>query len=236
MAIPATRLLRQIRKSFRDTHSAMSAMHDAVQIRPADEEVIRLVDAADGIANFECDPVVCCVPERASAPRADLYVVFSGKLALYTDAAVGEAVTARYATNFAYFKLSQTGAIHPFGGHYDCADDDIGHPRAHLQLRSQVQMWANAEASFPSLMGIQIELDPMSHVLNRVRAPSAQMDFLSFMTQVAADHLVDGKSSHSTRGRFLKLTETCVPFLGHEAPAGHGSWVCRRAGHWYPRA
>lgn len=232
--IPQARLLRDLRKTFRDNQTAMSALHGAVQIKPTGEQAIRPVESiSDDTAEFECRPVVCLVPERASSNKADIYIVFTGKLMLRTDSPSSEASTVSYATNFAYFKTRHDQVTHALGGHYDFTDSDLAHPRAHLQLRSQADMWTYAEEQFHSISGLEVGKDSMAEVLSRVRSPSAQMDFLSFMIQIAADHLVDGKSGPSTRNGFKRLTETCVPFLGYEVHSGHKSWNCHRAAHWY---
>lgn len=235
MGIAATKMLRDLRKTFRDTQAVMGALHDSVQIKPNEDEVVRLVEDNGEAASFECRPVVCSVPERASSNRADVYVVFSGLLALQLDDESGLARTSSYATNFGYFKVGQDRVTHAFGGHYDFAESDIAHPRAHLQVRSQASMWQYAELQFRSLEGAEVQRDPMAEVLNRVRAPSAQMDFLSFMIQVAADHLIDKSSGHGARRSFKRLTSTCAPFRSYEVHSEHESHECHRAAHWYPQ-
>lgn len=234
MPIPPARLLRELRTAFQFTQATMSELHGAVQIRPSNaEEVIQSTGNTATEAHFECRPVVCLLPERASSPTANVYVVYRGLLSLETDPTHGVATTASYSTDFAYFQTSDEGVTHALGGHYDFGDGDIAHPRAHLQLKSQADMWTDAGHRFPSVEGLQIGTDPMLQILNRVRAPSAQMDFLSFMIQLAADHLVDGKSLHATRTRFRTLTSSCKPFAGYNVHPAHDSGDCHRGCHWY---
>jgi len=78
-------------------------------------------------------------------------------------------------------------------------------------------------------------VDLMKDVLNRVRPPSAQMDFLSFMLQVCADHLVDEKSSAQVVSMFKVLASSCSPVLGYHASMSDVCG-CHRAAHWYPTA
>lgn len=236
MSLVPSRLLREIRKVFQSTQTTMTALHSAVQVRPSgSEEAIQLTGNSSDRADFECRPVVCCVPQRAGALTAEVYIVFQGLLSIRENATTGEAVTSSYSTNFGYFVTAEKEITHALGGHYDFVEADICHPRSHLQLRSQADLWDHVVERFPSLSGVAVARDPMREVLNRVRAPCAQMDFLSFMVQVAADHLVDSKSPNSVRSRFKSLTATCRPFAGYAVTPGHADWECHRAAHWYPQ-
>jgi hypothetical protein len=227
--------LRDIRKKFEANQAAMTELHSAFQIRPIDpNRVILPMETEAATVGFECTPVVCRIPERAGTSSANVYVVFRGLLRLRSGAGTSDPITDSYSTDFAYFKATSDGIKHVLGGHFDFEKGDITHPRAHLQLSSQADMWQYVSQSFPSQSGVEISRDPMIEILNRVRVPSAQMDFLSFMVQVAADHLVDGKSPHSTRARFRSLTTACTPFVGYEVKSGHDSWECHRGPHWYP--
>lgn len=237
MAIAPGRLLRELRQAFGDAQSAMRQMHGAAEIRPTDPgKVVQITKSTDSTVEFSCKPVVCHVPDRAGTQMANMYIVFSGLLVLRTDSPSGIASTVSYGTNFAYFQIHNGAAIHALGGHYDFVEGDICHPRAHLQLRSQAPMWQHAQEWFPSVAGLPGPRDVMREILDRVRAPSAQMDFLSYMTQIAADHLVDGASGRGARNRFMGLTGHCAPFVGYQVNSEHDSWVCHRAGHWYPRS
>lgn len=141
-------------------------------------------------------------------------------------------LTTSYATNFGYFRAGHSSVTHALGGYYDFTLASIAHPRAHMQLRSQASLWEHAVARFRSVATLTIDSDPMVHVLHRVRTPSAQMDFLSFMVQVAADHLVDDRSGQEAKDAFAELIASCSPLRGYAAGIAH-SCTCHRSAHWY---
>lgn len=235
MAIAHGKLLREVRQAFGDAVTTITALHSAAQVRPSDPNAaIQISRLEPDSVELTCSPTVCYVPEKAALQTASLYVVFTGFVVVSTASTSGVACTLSYATNFGYFSVRGGALVHPLGGHYDFHSGDVCHPRAHLQLRSQIDMLDYAREFFPSVAKISVVDDKMFHILDRVRAPSAQMDFLSYMVQIAADHLVDKGSARATRTRFSRLAGRCEPFMGYEVPAGHASGECHRGGHWYP--
>lgn len=230
------RALRETRTSFTGLIGAMDAMHPACQIRPTDENVIQVatMPAPAGTVLLECRPVVCNVPERANHAAADMYVVLTGTIGLALSG-TGSLVTTSFATNFAYFDVTDTGSVHRLGGHYDYAPNHLGHPWAHLQLTSQVHYFQHVVDHFPSLSGLAEPVDAMVDVLGHVRAPTAQVDFLSFLLQVCADHLLDAKSAATTGSQFRSLIGSCEPMAGLEQPVGDSACTCLRLVHWYGR-
>lgn len=230
MALRPARALRQVRAEFERLSGQMQLMHGACQIKPNDVNVISISSNGPDVS-VTCAPVVCLVPERASHDRADLYVVFTGSIT-FNGIIEGALTTVNYGTNFGYFAVGDSSASHVLGGHYDFSPDEPAHPRAHLQLRSQASLYAHAQENFRSISGIGLHGDLMKDILSRVRPPSAQMDFLSFMLQVAADHLVDEKSAARTIATFESLSMSCQPVLGYHA--GIAQCGCHRAPHWYP--
>jgi hypothetical protein len=227
--------LREVRNAFEQLTQRMQQMHPAFQVNPSDaSSAIPSGSLHSDSVVLECNPVTCLVPERASHDIARLYIVFTGSLTLASELLDGHLLTDDYMTNFGYFAVSENGATHVLGGHYDFSPIQFAHPRAHMQLRSQVELYPAAQSSFHSLTNVPLEHDLMTGILNRVRPPSAQMDFLSFMLQICADHLVDEKSSASVVSMFDGLVASCSPLLGYHASTNTGCG-CHRAPHWYPR-
>lgn len=229
MASVTGRAIRETVGAFRRLASGMEDMHSACQVRPSDPAaVLRCEGQSDGSAKIFCQPVVCRVPERATQHSANLYVVLEGWVQVGLIA--NELVTLDYSTNFGYFLIQQGDRImHALGGHYDYATD-AAHPRAHMQLASQAGLHASARELFKSIDEIPLEADLMLHVLHRVRTPTAQMDFLSFMLQIAADHLVGDSASEEV---FVGLC-ACAPLRGFATSAPLSDCHCQRAAHWYP--
>jgi hypothetical protein len=231
MALKTARALRQVREAFEHLSGQMQRMHTDCQIKPNDVTVISVTDSGADV-RLSCAPVACRVPERASHGSAELYIVFTGSIT-FNGAIEDELETINYGTNFAYFAIRDAGASHVLGGHYDFSPGQVAHPRAHLQLGSQADLYAHAQSSFRSIAETPLEADLMKDVLNRARPPSAQMDFLSFMLQVCADHLVDEKSAPQVVSMFEALSSSCSPVLGYHR-AITGVCGCHRAPHWYP--
>jgi hypothetical protein len=212
----------------------MQRMHPDCQVKPSDGNVIRPIGHDDaGSIELECTPVVCRVPARASHSRATLYVVFTGRIALDSERHAGQLMTRSYGTNFAYFDVDDATAAHVLGGHYDFAFSDRAHPRAHMQLRSHAEFYGEAQSQFRSLIDIPLASDLMNQIFSRARPPTAQMDFVSFLLQVCADHLVDEKSSTGVVSMFEGLAASCAPIRGYNATLD-AHCNCHRAPHWYP--
>jgi hypothetical protein len=228
--------LKEIRGLFTGLLAVMDAMHPACQIRPTDENVIQVAQTPGppGTVLLECRPVVCNVPERASHSGADMYVALTGTMGLALSDS-GSLVTTSFATNFAYFDVTEAAIVHRLGGHYDHAPSHLGHPWAHLQLTSQVGYFEHVVARFPSLSDLPEPVDAMAQVLGHVRAPSAQVDFLSFLLQICADHLLDAKSGATTQEQFRSLIGSCEPLAGMQQPPGNTACPCLRTVHWYGR-
>jgi len=209
-------------------------MHPACQVKPNDAtNVIQSAGVQSDNVILKCNPVTCLVPERARHRSSRLYIVFTGYLTLAPEQMDRRLLTDDYKTNFGYFVVSDDGAIHALGGHYDFSPSQFAHPRAHMQLRSQVSLYSAAQSSFRSLTDVPLIHDVMTGVLDRVRPPSAQMDFLSFMLQICADHLVDEESRPRSVPMFNGLAASCSPLLGYHASTTTGCG-CHRAPHWYP--
>lgn len=73
----------------------------------------------------------------------------------------------------------------------------------------------------------------MRHVLGQVRTPSAQVDFLGFLLQIGADHLIDANSADATKASFRSLMGTCAPVRGIGRPNDGGLCDCAHAVHLY---
>jgi len=228
------RALREAITEFKRLVNVMSSMHTQFQIRPTDEAsfIKHQSSGSPGTVTLECAPVVCRVPERASHSNADLYVVFTGRLEVGL-AADGSSTTKAFATNFAYFDVGAARVIHRLGGHYDFSADHLGHPTTHMQLRSQVHYFQHVIDQFPSVDGTLEVLDGMSDVLGHVRTPSAQVDFLGFLLQICADHLLDAHSDEATKNSFRSLMGSCAPVSGIGRPNDGGTCDCAHAVHLY---
>lgn len=225
--------LREVRTAFERLTQGMQQMHPACQVKPSDAiNVIQSASIRSDNVILKCNPVTCLVPDRARHDNARLYIVFTGHLTLASEQVDRHLLTDDYQTNFGYFVVGDGGATHALGGHYDFSPRQFAHPRAHMQLRSQVGLYHEAQSSFRSLTDVPLVHDVMTGVLNRVRPPSAQMDFLSFMLQICADHLVDEKSPPRAVSMFNGLAASCSPLLGYHASMTTGCG-CHRAPHWY---
>ena len=237
MPISPSLALRRMREAFQHLAERMQSMHPDCQVRPSDRaSVIQHSAGMNHGVSVECRPVACRVPERASHANAPLYIAFTGRITFAPETVDRTLVTASYSTKFAYFLVRGASAVHALGGHYDFASNTVAHPRAHMQFQSQADMYSIATDLFPSIAKVPLEFNVMERILNRVRPPSAQMDFLSFMLQICADHLVDENSTESIRASFEQLAASCSPLMGYHINLPEGLCRCHRAPHWYPSA
>lgn len=222
------RAIRTLIALYDSMVQSMTEMHTACQIKPIQGSAAIRPGGGSGI-RLHCGPIVCLVPERANSSDANLYVVVEGTLDL--DPTCDDLVTTGYQTNFAYFRVRDNEAAHVFGGHFDFGPGALAHPWAHMQLKSQKRLFGSAQDQFHGIGSVTVEADPMQDVLGRVRTPTAQMDCLSFLLQVCADHLVYEGSSDRIRTRFHNLSATCTPLKGYPNP--EAGCDCLRSPHWY---
>ena len=231
MPNPAT-VLRDARSSYRSITEAFAKLASAgSQVRPEDPINHILADKGqDGAIVLTFKPIVCLVPERAKKTAAKLYVVVKGTLML-VESEEGELRTSSFATKVAYFEVRNGSMYHCFGGHYDFDPTLIAHPIAHLQICSQFEFQDQIREHF-RVEDDLVQEDLPSWLHSRVRVPCAQMDVLSTLLQICADHLVNEKSSEEDKGIFNQLLGTCAPFKGYGGPT---ECSCHRAVHWYER-
>lgn len=235
----AAAALMNARTALQRLITAMTGMHAAFQITPSrPEDLVRITATADDSVTLTFNPMVCFVPDRANKERASLYIVLEGNLKLNLLEAE-RMQTASYATKFAYFRATEGGETleHCYGGHYDFDPTTPAHPVAHMQLASQVGYQATVNASYrssPKTPG----RDLLEGLLDRVRTPTLQMDVLSMLLQLSADHLVNEKSTKERLAHFRKAVEFCPPFEGYQAPPAPAgdSCHCARGFHSYRRS
>lgn len=231
------RALRSSREEFQRLINRMGSMHTAFQVKPSDATTLIQVsshgDSGDAV-QISCSPVVCRVPERASHSDANIYVVFEGRLEIALDAA-SSLTTRSFATNFAYFDLRGGSAVHRLGGHYDYSLAPLGHPVTHLQLRSQVDYFPHVTKNFTSIEPETPVENLMASVLSGFRAPTAQVDFLGFLLQIGADHLIDDRSGQDVQEHFKALLNACGPVSGIARPNDGGDCPCAHSVHLYAK-
>lgn len=225
-------VLRDARASYRSITDAFSKLASAgAQVQPEDPiNHILGEKGADDTFVLTFKPIVCLVPERARKTSAKLYVVVTGTLTL-VESPEGDLRTSSFATRVAYFEVRDGSMYHSFGGHYDFDPTLIAHPIAHLQICSQMAFQSSIHEHFKVEEGL-VQQDLPTWLHSRVRVPCAQMDVLSTLLQICADHLVNEKSSDEDKGIFSQLLSSCAPFKGYGGPS---ECSCHRAVHWYER-
>ncbi len=232
------KIQRALIRHWDDLKDCLSALNLSASIKPADD-VLKHVSTNDDMTNFELVPVLLMVPERAYHSGKDLYVVLTGKLTIDRAHYVltEQLRTLKFATEVGYFRVKTNAKIleHVFGAHYDLDEDAPGHPVFHAQIKSFAE-FADEIKKQDGFDDFEV-LDRLSHVLNRVRLPSAQMDIFSSFLQIIADHLLAGRSGENEKAKFTELLQKSKFLQGVGSkvnrlqilPASH----CYRAVHWY---
>ena len=182
----------------------------------------------------EVKPVLFNVRERASfSGRPSLYVVARGTLVLErATLGAGRIRIVGFSTEVGYFRLTKDASLeHVYGTHYDFAVDQIGHPIFHGQVKSFSSKFL---ATVEDAVGPCPSVDRVEGILERVRMPTAQMDFFSLILQICADHYFSDSMDEETRLKIRALLETSRTMEGAGFKRTPTSNVeCMRAGHWY---
>lgn len=219
--------------------TTLRQLSSAAQVQPDDG--YRVFQAADSssanVVRFKFGPAVFNVPERATSPRPQLFVVVEGSISFRRDCFISHKLltTDNFFTRAAYFRDRESGPDHIYGAHYDFALDELGHPVFHSQMRGFPEMWASVNEHFGT------EGEPDDHIrgiLRNVRVPTAQMDVFAFFLQLCADHLLSRDSGPDERAAFNKLIEksSFIRGAGYQSARlkAEAARECYRASHWYP--
>ena len=217
--------------------AGLKALSSSVDIRP-EEITFKLIpfDENEQTSNFELQPVVFVLPERADHVEANLHVVVSGTISIDRPHfhAHKSLRTVKFQTRVAYFRLKPATAEleHVYGAHYDYEGSQAGHPVFHAQMKSFAEMRVHIDG-YDSL----VFHDRLDRILTRVRIPTAQMDFFSLVLQLVADHLLSASSGEAEIEAFSELLDTSRDVQGAGyltarlgvAPAIQCYWAL----HWY---
>jgi hypothetical protein len=234
-----SQIQRALVRHWEEFDADVSRLNGSASIQPKDGyRVFEYLNTEGNSANFQLNPIVVNVPERATDVTIDLFVVIKGRLSIDRAhfEADGKIRTLNFATQAAYFRVKGNALNHVYGAHYDFAANEVGHPVFHGQMRSFVEFSEVIKSQY-GLEEADVN-DLVSGILKTVRLPSAQMDVFSFLLQLVADHLLSGDSSDDDKTRFRELLERSkvIQGLGSQmvrlqvAPAS----FCYRAVHWYP--
>jgi len=147
--------------------------------------------------------------------------------------------TTDFGTNVGYFLLRDNRLDHVYGVHYDMDERGHGHPVFHAQLGSMTKLLTEVQRQFR--LGALV-CDRVKPLLRNVRTPTAQMDFLSVVTQLCADHLMSASQSTEKRDQttsaFSRVRSASDFLLGaaHRLAYLNGGTApeCYRSAHWYP--
>ena len=233
--------LRRLRKAWDDKIWGMQQINQSSEVQPHAANAVFRVDADDqgGTADtvkVDCGPVVFKLCERANQiPK--LYVVVEGWIRIEASGDQDAPLrTTNFATRVGYFRSRGQRLSHVYGVHYDMDEGGRGHPVFHAQLRPMTDFVAQVEQRFR--LGAEMD-NPVQALLRTVRTPTAQMDFLSVLTQLCADHLMDHHSGGlppvaqafgrvRSAGSFLRGAAHRLPYLNQGEAA-----QCYRSSHWY---
>jgi hypothetical protein len=217
----------------------ITRLNTASSVHPQDGyTVVKHLDSSNGAATFEIEPILVNLPERANDSSLNLFVVVRGRLAIDRShfENSGALRTSQFATEAGYFRLKTNELQHVYGAHYDFAEDEVGHPVFHAQMKSFAD-FAEIIKAYYSAQDLLLE-DGMKAILKTVRLPSAQMDVFSFMLQLVADHLLSRDSSDDDKSFFYELVQDSKRMQGAafsierlQVPPAN---LCYRSAHWYP--
>ncbi len=235
--------VRKLNDRFRETwvrfQTHIAGMSSSADIQPArPEEVFVVRQGTGGSLSVDVRPFVVLVPWDAGSRHHNLYVLVRGRLEVAPEPE-SRFSTIDFGTEVAYLKKDGRGFRHVFGIHYDL-DASYAHPLFHSQTRSMMRVVEESRGSLPfQLDGVDWSRteDHMEGIARHIRVPTAQMDALSVVLQIAADHLTDQKSVRGVRSHFQQLEQTThwLRGAGYRFPtlATAEASQCFRSRHWY---
>jgi hypothetical protein len=233
--VPPTRAQRRLGMAFEKATRQMRSMNQATDMRPSNWHDAVRVEAVRGDIALTCSfgPVVMRVPERANHSKTELYVVVSGRMSLEasTAATANPLQILSFGTEVAYFRHASGSLTQVFGAHYDFDPSALAHPVFHAQLATNDDMARHAIELYDLKPSAVVPLS--GNLLKNIRLPSAQLDFLTVITQICADHLIWKESPLDALRVFNELRNDCAVVHGiMPSPSPTGS-DCTRGQHWY---
>lgn len=100
-------------------------------------------------------------------------------------------------------------------------------------MRSYPERVEHLEAQYQ--LGVTAPTDHVKDVLRTAHLPSGQMDFFTFLVQIAADHLISHDSGKEDRAAFDALRQQTTAFKGVGSLLPKLTQAaCTRGIHWYP--
>jgi len=233
-------ILRQLVAQWEHVQAEVGRLQSTAEARPEKgHDIFRFVEEHDApdTAKFDLLPVVFNLPERADHHNIDLFVVVKGWMRFdrHEFAGNGVLVTRDFATQVAYFRRTAKALTHVYGGHYDFAVDQLGHPVFHGQIRSYPEFAQHVKDQYSVSHDV---VDCVKGMLRNVRVPTAQMDVFSLFVALCADHLLYEQSGPEEREAFNSLLRRSDFCRGAAHRAAHlvteEARACYRARHWYP--
>ena len=231
--------LRRLHSALLEKIRGIKEINQSSEVRPtALLEVFRVDEAdehgTDDTVKVDCGPLVLYLCERANRPPS-MYVAVDGWIRMERSAEDGTSLrTVGFGTRVGYFRQKAQRLQHVYGVHYDMDENGGGHPVFHAQLRP-MRGFAN-EIQNQFRFEAQVD-DPVRALLRNVRTPTAQMDFMSVLTQLCADHLLDRDQTDDHSLAFSCVRSACTFLLGaaHRLPylSDGGASRCYRSSHWY---
>ena len=237
--------LPRLRRAWDEKIHGMTQMNQSSEIQPRSSRCVLTRDyddiaGTDKTVKIDCGPVALNLCERASGrPGRRIYVVVKGWIRLEeNDDRNTPLRTKGFGTEVGYFRLRDRQLVHVYGVHYDMDPCAYGHPIFHAQVGSMIKLATEIEQRF--CRGATV-CDRVKPLLRTVRTPTAQMDFLSVLTQLCADHLMSetqgGEKSNQTASAFGRVRSASSLLLGaayrfkslKEGTAPR----CYRSSHWY---
>lgn len=227
----------EIQTAWSAVCAGMQAMYQSTDVWPSSvHEIFHFSNEAnDGEVDVDVGPIFFRVPERATRPNANLYIVVKGRLSFEVVTEPAKILrTKTFSTEIGYFRIKGDALEHVYGAHFDIDEGTIGHPVFHSQMRPKLELLVGLKARH-SYQGEPENF--VKQILRNVRIPSAQMDVFSVITQICADHLIYKDSGNEAQDAFRRVRESCNFFAGaahrmdylKEEPGRS----CYRSTHWY---
>ena len=217
--------------------SSVGQIATGCDVKPtAYSEVFDIDEDDDRSMKVVVKPVAFLLKETARAPRAEMFVVVSGKVNFAITGEMETPLAHYFAATVGYFRKRGQVLDHVLGVHYDHDDRRPVHPVYHAQLKSCAGLLSTINEHYRPTFALGRDL--MVNVPDKVRLPTAHMDPLAVFVQLLADHLLNENSGPAVASAFERTRSTLMFFNSDPDRARRLDEVtgnrCFRGPRWYP--
>lgn len=134
------KIRRVLMNQWDAVRECIERLNNSATVSPTDAWKLFQVGHSDAdVVTFAIGSTLLIFPERANDMLSEMHIVVRGQLTIDKKhfEVEDQIRTIAFKSEAGYFRLKRDGNLqHVFGAHYDLAEDEVGHPAFHVQLKS----------------------------------------------------------------------------------------------------